>query len=182
MGHGKLFYEIISQKSEGGSLTEGGGRAWFWDESEVVDNALKLIDNGLGLGIKLPLLERFKCTYRGGLRVVYNNGAVVRSDLEITDLSANIGTIPTGTIIPRMDVLERRVNSLGIVRYRIKYEPLGGGWISSRIRGGKEEAIVEPVHEIEKSPDGNIEIDEKKSEFIFQYPHEAAKFWMNEYK
>jgi hypothetical protein len=43
---GRLFYRIVSQKSEGGSLTEGGGRAWFWDESEVVDNGTDLIGEG----------------------------------------------------------------------------------------------------------------------------------------
>lgn len=181
---GKLFYEIISQKSEGGSLTEGGGRAWFWDESEVVDNALKLVRQGLGREIKLPILERFKCTYKGGLRVVYNNGAVVRSDLEIMDGSANIGTIPMGTVIPQKDVLERRMNSLGVVRYRIKYDPLGGGWISSRIRGGKEEAIIEPVHEIEKtesSEDSESEVGKCDNKQKFQCPDEAATFWISEY-
>ena len=46
------------------------------------------------------------------------------------------------TVIARKDVLERRVNSCGVVRYRVRYEKLGEGWISSRIRDGKEEAIV----------------------------------------
>ena len=178
---GKLFYEIISQKSEGGSLTEGGGRAWFWDESEVVDNALKLVNKGLSLNIKLPILDRFKCIHKGGIRVVYSNGAVVRSDLEIMDGSINIGTIPKGTVIPQKDVLERRVNSLGVVRYRIKYAPLGGGWISSRIRGGKEEPIIEAIHDIECNPDDEGEINEA-DELSFQCPNEAAAFWIRKYE
>lgn len=149
-----------------------------------MDNALKLVRQGLGREIKLPILERFKCTYKGGLRVVYNNGAVVRSDLEIMDGSANIGTIPMGTVIPQKDVLERRMNSLGVVRYRIKYDPLGGGWISSRIRGGKEEAIIEPVHEIEKtesSEDSESEVGKCDNKQKFQCPDEAATFWISEY-
>jgi hypothetical protein len=114
---GRLFYRLVSQKSEGGSLTEGGGRAWFWDESEVVDDSLQLVGAGRGLGIALPLIDRFRCLSTGGLRIVYQGGAVVRSDLEIFDRSVSIGSIPVDTVIPQGDVLERRVNSCSIVRY-----------------------------------------------------------------
>lgn len=72
---GRLFYRIVSQKSEGGSLTEGGGRSWFWDESEAVDDGLKLIGDGLGLCVPLPKMCWFapQC---GGLKVIYPGGAV----------------------------------------------------------------------------------------------------------
>merc|ERR1712038_170191 len=73
---GRLWYEIVSQKSEGGSLSEGGGRAWFWDESEVVDNSIQIIGESDAQGIELPLLERFTCSAKGGLRIVYSGGAV----------------------------------------------------------------------------------------------------------
>ena len=148
---GRLYYRLVNQKSEGSSLSEGGGRAWFWDESEVVDDGIFLIGNGKGMGIELPLLERFCCSASGGLKVVYSGGAVVRSDLEIFDGSSSIGIITQGTIIDRENVLERRINSCGVVRYRIKHEPIGEGWISSRIRGGKEEPIVEFFNEIDIS-------------------------------
>ena len=82
------------------------------------------------------------CCCVDGLRVVYHSGAIVRSDLEIFDGSPSIATIPNGTIIAKADVLERRVNSCGVIRYCIRYKPVGIGWISSRIRGGKEEVIV----------------------------------------
>ena len=152
---GRLFYRIVSQKSEGGSLTEGGGRAWCWDESEVVDDGVELIGDGKGMGIPLPTLHRFRCLSAGGLRVVYESGAVVRSDLEIFDGSVNIGSIELDTVIPQKDVLERRVNSCGVVRYRIRHGDISNGWISAWIRGGKEEAIVKPV--LEKAV-GDIEI------------------------
>merc|ERR1711933_220087 len=113
---GRLFYRIVSQKSE------GGGRAWFWDESEVVDGGIQLIGDGKSLGVPLPILERFKCTYSGGLKIVYVGGAVIRSDLEIFDGSANIGVVPHGTIIAKNEVFERRTNSAGVVRYRIRYQ------------------------------------------------------------
>ena len=100
----KLFYKIVSQKSEGGSLTEGGGRAWCWDESEVVDG-LPFVDRGKGRDVPLPTLKRFTCTSPGGLRVIYEHGAVVRSDLEIFDGSYSLGTIPVQTVLPRKDVL-----------------------------------------------------------------------------
>ena len=171
---GRLFYRIVSQKSEGGSLTEGGGRSWCWDESEVVDG-LPFINEPRGLGVELPLLDRFKCTSAGGLKIVYEGGAVVRSDLEIFDGSLNLGTIPVQTVIPQSDVLERRVNSCGVVRYRVRYEKLGEGWISSRIRGGKEEAIVVPVHP------GTTE-EKGSSDQSFTSPHECALEWFKNYE
>mmetsp|Transcript_9241 Transcript_9241/g.13151 ORF Transcript_9241/g.13151 Transcript_9241/m.13151 type:complete len:1880 (+) Transcript_9241:270-5909(+) len=173
---GRLYYRIVSQKSEGGSLTEGGGRAWFWDESEVVDGGLQLVGSGKGLGINLPLLDRFGCTARGGLKVVYEGGAVVRSDLEIFDGSANIGSIPFDAVIPQSDVLERRVNSCGVVRYRVKYGSVGEGWISSRIRGGKEESIVVPVHSDSKT--GSHSDDDIQ----YEIPRDSALVWYEEYK
>jgi len=171
---GRLWYKIISQKSEGGSLTEGGGRAWFWDESEVVDDGIQIIGKGLADGIELPLLKRFTCCAKDGLLVVYSGGAVIRSDLEIFDGSANIGTIPQGTIIPRADVLERRVNSCGVVRYRVTYEAVGQGWISSRIRGGKEEAIVEPALLSD-------EVSDSCSSKTYACPGQCAQVWLDEY-
>jgi hypothetical protein len=72
---GRLFYRLVSQKSEGGSLMEGGGRAWFWDESEAVEGGLQLIGKGKGRSIELPKLTRFNPP-NGGLKVVYVGGAV----------------------------------------------------------------------------------------------------------
>lgn len=72
---GRLFYRLVSQKSEGGSLMEGGGRAWFWDESETVEGGLQLIGEGRGRSVVLPKLNRFNPVC-GGLKVVYNGGAV----------------------------------------------------------------------------------------------------------
>lgn len=72
---GRLFYRIVSQKSEGGSLTEGGGRSWFWDESEAVEGGLILIGEGSGRSIPLPKLRWFS-PYCGGLKVIYADGAV----------------------------------------------------------------------------------------------------------
>jgi len=168
---GRLYYRIISQKSEGGSLTEGGGRAWCWDESEVVDG-LPPIKSAAGLGIELPLMDRFRCTSSGGLRIVYGGGAVIRSDLEIFDGSMNLGSIPVNTVVPKKDVVERRVNSCGVVRYRVRHETMEG-WISSRIRGGKEEAIVSP----EPSEDQDEEEDTS-----FPTPASCAQQWFSEYK
>lgn len=164
---GQLYYRIVSQKSEGGSLTEGGGRAWHLDESEVVDG-LPFVNPEKGLGVKLPRLDRFRCLSSGGLRIVFEGGAVVRSDLEIFDGSSNLGSIPFGTVIPRQDVLERRVNSCGVVRYRVIYKDMGEGWISARIRGGKEECIVECVS------DTTIDTSE---EARFPTPADCAEAW-----
>lgn len=169
----RLYYRLVSQKSEGGSLTEGGGRAWFWDESEVVGDSLQLVGEGKGRGAELPLIDRFRCMSSGGIKIVYEGGAVVRSDLEIFDRSSNLGSIPHDTLIPRTDVLERRVNSCGVIRYRIRYGGVGEGWISSRIRGGKEESIVEPIHDSSK---------EAELEPYFKTPEEAAIAWYKNIK
>lgn len=173
---GRLYYRLINHKSEGSSLSEGGGRAWYWDESEVVDDGILLIGNGKGMGIKLPLLERFCAS--SGLRVVYSGGAVVRSDLEIFDGSSSIGIITQGTIISQENVLERRINSCGVVRYRIKHEPIGEGWISSRIRGGKEEPIVEAFQEADATDKLSFSVVHK--EYI--YPEDAALAWFETYQ
>lgn len=170
---GRLYYRLVSQKSEGGSLMEGGGRAWFWDECEAVDGGLQLIGDGLGHGVELPKLNRFNPPH-GGLEVVYQGGAVVRSDLEIFDGSTSIGTIPCGTIIQPNEIIERRLNSCGVVRYLIDHEPVGRGWISSRIRGGKEEPIISILPSSE---------DEESSSAQPQYitPEDAAREWYSNY-
>jgi len=172
---GRLYYRIVSQKSEGGSLTEGGGRAWCWEENEVVDG-LPFVLPGKGLGVTLPKLSRFTCLSPGGLRMIYDKGAVLRSDLEIFDGSNNLGTIPVKTIIPRKDVLDRRVNSCGVVRFRVRYEPLGEGWISARIRGGSEEPIIEAV---EENPPDDVE---DKILHSYGTPLECATAWHAEWQ
>jgi hypothetical protein len=172
---GRLYYRIVSQKSEGGSLNEGGGRAWCWDESEVVDGLVP-INSRKGMDVELPLMDRFKCMSSGGLKIVFEGGAVVRSDLEIFDGSFNLGSIPLNTIIPKGDVIERRVNSCGVVRYRVRYESLEG-WISNRIRGGKEEAIVSPVH---LSDEERAKAD-KMPVKSYPTPGESAFEWFQNY-
>jgi HECT-domain (ubiquitin-transferase)/SPRY domain len=168
---GRLYYRIVSQKSEGGSLTEGGGRAWCWDESEVV-GGLPFVSPAKGRGVLLPKLARFTCQSRGGLRVIYDNGAVLRSDLEIFDGSVTLGTIPVHTIIPKKDVLDRRVNSCGVVRFRVRCEEFGDGWISARIRGGTEELIVEPVNNAGEESDN-------ASTPSFHTPQACGAAWYN---
>lgn len=96
---------------------------------------------------------------------------IVRSDLEIFDGSANIGTVPHGTSIPESDVIERRLNSCGVVRFLIDYKPIGRGWISSRIRGGKEEPIVEIL------PYSN----EEPNRPHYTTPEDSAKQWYTRY-
>jgi hypothetical protein len=170
---GRLYYRIVMQKSEGGSLREGGGRAWCWDESEVVDG-ISFAAPSKGRDINLPKLARFTCPSSGGLRVVYDNGAVLRSDLEISDASVSLGTIPCATILPRRDVLERRMNSCGVVRFRVRYKEIGEGWISARIRGGSEEAIVEPIESDE-------DVTEVETASSFSNPLDCAMTWYKEW-
>lgn len=167
---GRLWYRLVSQKSEGGSLMEGGGRAWFWDESEAVEGGLNVIGEGKGRSIALPKINRFRPIIEG-LKIVYTGGAVVRSDLEIFDGSANLGIIEHGTVIPVESVIERRVNSCGVVRFLIDYEPIGRGWISSRIRGGKEEPIVE-ILPCDKTEDCDT---------MCSTPEDSAKVWYESY-
>lgn len=99
---------------------------------------------------------------------------IVRSDLEIFEGSLSIGTIDCGTIIPPTQVIERRHNSCGVVRYLIDYEPIGRGWISSRIRGGKEELILEILPSACKEEDFS-------SERQYTTPEESAKEWYANY-
>jgi len=173
---GRLYYQIVSMKSEGGSLTEGGGRAWFWDESEVVDGIEPLNEQKGKDIVVLPLMDRFRCTSSGGLKVVYEGGAVIRSDLEIFEGSLNLGSLPIDTVIPKTDVLERRVNACGVVRYRVRFEEMEG-WISSKIRGGEEEPILVPIH-LPKEEEKEIELKVEKS---YLTPGECALEWLQNY-
>jgi len=175
---GRLYYKIVSQKSEGGSLTEGGGRAWFWDESEVVDG-LELMNDSKAKDIVLPLMDRFRCTSSGGLKVVYEGGAVIRSDLEIFEGSLNLGSIPNGTVISKSNVLERRANASGVIRCRVRFEELEG-WISTRIRGGEEESIVISIRQstIDLTEDDGGEAKVEKS---FLTSGDCALEWFKYY-
>ena len=177
---GRLWYQLVSQKSEGGSLTEGGGRPWYWDESEVVEchdsennikRSVEIIGDESRYDLRLPLMQRFKPNE--GLRIVYEGGALLRSDIEIFESSNSLGTIPSGIIIEKNDVLERRVNSCGLVRYRVRYEPVGIGWISSRIRGGDEELVVEALKDpLDTNEEGNV----------LDNPLSCAKIWFDKYQ
>lgn len=171
---GRLYYKIVSQKSEGGSLTEGGGRAWVWDESEVVDG-IHFVESSKSKELRLPLMSRFARPSSGGLKIVYSGGAVVRTDIEIFEGSANLGNIPCGTLIAPEKVLERRVNSCGVVRYRVEYEDFGIGWISGWIRGSSEDPIVELIETDEVEPPGI------KKMISFETSEECARCWLKEY-
>jgi hypothetical protein len=163
----RLFYRIVAQKNEGQSLSEGAYLPHYFHEFDVVDG-IEFLSEPRGKNIKLPKLDRFSCSSDQGLKIVFSGGAVVRSDLEITDLSPNLGTIPEGTLIPRENVLDRRMNSCGILRYKVRYEDMEG-YISAHIQGGTEEAIL-------------IEVDsESPSSPKYDTPDSAALEWHREW-
>mmetsp|Transcript_40145 Transcript_40145/g.94371 ORF Transcript_40145/g.94371 Transcript_40145/m.94371 type:complete len:1076 (-) Transcript_40145:319-3546(-) len=169
----RLFYRIQSQRTEGGSLREGGGRAWCFDESEVVSEGVSRISKSKAAGIYLPRLQRFLGM---PLQVVFDDGAVVRSDLEIDDFSSVLCTVAKGEIISH--VLERRVNSCGVVRFRVLHGDFEG-WISERIRGGNEDVIVEKISGVvaeENSVEVNVQGNEK-----FLLPEDSAQVWNEEF-
>jgi hypothetical protein len=177
----RLFYKIVSQKNEGQSLAEGAALPHWLHECDVVDD-IDYVTPGKGRGVVLPTLNRFKCPSPNGLRIVFENGAVLRSDLEINDSSRNLGTIPQNTIIPRRNVLECRVNSCGVVRYRVKYEDVEG-YISATIRGGNEEPILHPV-ESGTATDKFEDFDDFRADSVtsFDTPYECAISWYNSWK
>lgn len=100
---------------------------------------------------------------------------IVRSDLEIFDGSKSVGTIPSGTIIPPGEVIERRLNSCGVLRYLIDHKPTGRGWISSRIRGGKEEPIVELL------PFSAVDDQNSSGQKQYDTPEDSAQEWHTNY-
>ena len=108
---------------------------------------LKRVDDRC-LDIVLPLSKEFS---GGKMKVVYEPGAVVRTDLEIDlDSSRNIGSLEAHK---EFEYFERRVNCCGITRYKVKIpqEREGGmemeGWCSGRIRGGGDDLIVQEIGE-----------------------------------
>jgi hypothetical protein len=81
----------------------------------------------------------------------------------------NLGSIPAGSILGKDSVMERRVNSCGVVRYRVRFRDLEG-WISSNIRGGKEESIVIPV-------DASSEEENSTRKSCYPTPMHCASEW-----
>jgi hypothetical protein len=146
----RLYYRIIAQKNEGQSLSEGAYLPHQLHEFDVVDGVEFLVEPR-GREVTLPRLDRYRCSSDQGLKVVFSGGAIIRSDLEITDLSENLGCIPHDTIIPSNDVLDRRMNSSGILRYKVRYEGIEG-YISAHIQGLDEESIVVEVESDAFSP------------------------------
>ena len=146
-----------------------------FEECDVVDG-IDFLSDPAGRGVALPILDRFKCSSSGGLKIVYSGGAVMRSDLEINDTSTTLGTIPSGTIISKTDVIERRVNSCGVVRYRVKFKDLEG-YISGNIRGGSEEAIVELIDD-----EGKGEEEDQEEKASYPTPHDCSKKWIEDWR
>ena len=153
--NGNLYYKLISQKEEGGSLVEGGGRAWMFGEADAIEDGHEILSrvNERTLDIVLPLSKKF-CG--GRMEVVYPGGAVVRSDLEIDlECSKTIGNLSAGT---ELSFLEKRVCSNSIVRYKVEVDDeteqdgqgqKRTGWCSGRIRGGNDDVIVHEIGESE---------------------------------
>ena len=77
------------------------------------------------------------------LRVIYENGATVREGIEI-DTTAVVSSLSVGDIA---EAFERAVTSDGIGRFRIN-----NGWISEKLRGGKEEPVVEILQYVPLKP------------------------------
>jgi hypothetical protein len=65
-----------------------------------------------------------------------------------------------------------------VVRFLIDHEPIGRGWISSRIRVGKEELIVEML-----PPDNSEDEEGKSNADVHQCitPEDSAKIWHEAY-
>jgi HECT-domain (ubiquitin-transferase)/SPRY domain/UBA/TS-N domain len=169
----RIIYKIVAQENEGQSLSEGADLPHCFEECDVVDD-IEFLSEPKGHGIPLPTLDRFRCMSSCGLKIVYSGGAVMRSDLEINDMSNTLGTIPSGTVIAQSDVIERRVNSCGVVRFLVKFKDLEG-YISANIRGGSEESIVEEI------PSEGPENDDERGT-SFPTPLDCARKWIEEWR
>ena len=72
-------------------------------------------------------------------------------------------------------------NSCGVLRYLVDHAPIGGrGWISSRIRGGKEEPIVEMLPVVsDDNEDGEDSSLGQPSHYVT--PEDSAREWYASY-
>ena len=134
----KLWYRLDNQTS-GETVTEGGGLAWCLADCDI--EGLQLVrrasgERNLGLVCNI-LLPRLPEHNGGRISICYSGGAVMRDGLEI-DAADTICTIPADSVL---FATEKRVNSSNIVRYHVVYEQ-HYGWISERMRGGKEDLMV----------------------------------------
>jgi hypothetical protein len=144
---GNLFVAVVSQSGEGGSLHEGGGRAWCMSECDVVDGGFEVLKRAEDWTLDV-VLERSGAFAGGDMKIVYD--AVVRADVELDGASEQISSLPKGD--DTIPFLERRRNSCNVVRLRVRVPATDGGeekegWISQKIRGGDEEDIAVIVGE-----------------------------------
>ena len=167
----RLFYKVVSQKNEGQSLAEGASLPHWFEECDMVDG-VEFLSSPRGRSISLPRTSAFRCPFNHALRVVYEGGALVRSDLEINDQSRTLGNIPVDTVIPHENIVERRHNSCGVLRYRVRHGDMDG-YISASLRGGNEETVVE----IFPSPETST--PSETSEECIRGPYESASIWLD---
>eukprot|EP00594_Rhizosolenia_setigera_P016017 CAMPEP_0178975182 /NCGR_PEP_ID=MMETSP0789-20121207/22977_1 /TAXON_ID=3005 /ORGANISM="Rhizosolenia setigera, Strain CCMP 1694" /LENGTH=691 /DNA_ID=CAMNT_0020663813 /DNA_START=1947 /DNA_END=4022 /DNA_ORIENTATION=+ len=108
-----------------------------------------------------PLLEKPPSIYR--LRIVCNEGAVVRDGIEI-DSCNNIGSLQMGEIV---DAYDRCINSSGVMRYNTSR-----GWVSEQTRGHDREPIAEVISISDEEPtENNLLKDEKNKRIECSVPN-----------
>ena len=140
---GQLWYRLDSQREgDRGAMLEGSNAnlAWCFAPFDMED--IELVRRGSVVKLLPPRvldlpLARIPMFHGGLLRIVYEQGAVMRCGLEI-DAAEIVSTVSHGAVV---FAIERRVNSSNVARYRVFYEGFFG-WISEKIRGGSEEFMV----------------------------------------
>jgi hypothetical protein len=150
-----LWYKLDSHDTSTEEMMETGANVWVLVASDIEGMSL-VKRGGLQQQHRLPTaalesaLPRIPEFHGGFVRVFHENGAVMRDGIEI-DTSEILCSVPVNTTV---FAIERRINSSNIYRYLVSF---GGhyGWISERMRGGSEEAMVRRAtpEEIEISVD-----------------------------
>jgi hypothetical protein len=189
---GQLWYRLDSQREgDRGAMLEGSNAHLAWCLAPYDMEDIELVRRGSVVKI-LPSnvlslnLARIPVYHGCLLRVVYEQGAVMRAGLEI-DAADVLGTLAHDAVV---FAVERRVNSSNIARYRVFYEGIFG-WISEKIRGGHEEYMVSRVSmdaesiaqyeqvrkEAVSAADGNADMLTKIELVQVKTPEEAMNHW-----
>ena len=124
-------------------VKEGDSLAWCFAQHDFEDLCIKSrgkVFSTLSEEQQNATLPRVPSFQGGFVQIIYQSGAVMRKGLEI-DNSQMMDNVDHNEIVY---AFERRINSSNIARYRVYYRGKIG-WISERIRGGSEEAMVRRI-------------------------------------
>ena len=140
------YRDLLWYKFDYGSSAESSSLTWCLAVYDI--DCLRLLtrseDRPLPPEVVNIRLARIPLFHGGFTRIVWKDGAVMRSGIEI-DKSAEVHKLLLHDVVYSV---ERRSNSSNVMRYRVFYKGMFG-WTSERMRGNSEDVMMTPIDQSE---------------------------------